>query len=434
MSDKRTKLIIGMDDTDSREGMCTTYLCALLRDEISSFADIIAEPVLVRLNPTIPYKTRGNASVALFVECDDPDRIVEHVTSKVASMACLDNENTNPGIVFVTGDQFEGVRNELSGFFRRAVKEVITIEEAKELASGLGLRFEMFKNGRGLIGALSACGAMLDPEWDHTYEYLAYRRKAVWGTLRSVDDASLFEADRQTYPDTWDTVDMVNDMVVCVPHSGDPVLYGIRGKDSSSVEKAASFVRSEPIERACTYRTNQGTDMHLIHVSGIGDIKEMHSYILEAEVASEPDTIRGGHTIFSLMDPEGKTIDCAAFEPTKNFRELVRKLIPGDRVVVYGSVTERTVNIEKIKILGLAVKYEISNPACPSCGKRMKSAGSGQGYRCRKCGTSSMDTKRYEIKRDIEVGFYEVPPCARRHLAKMLVRFENEDVPVFPGR
>ncbi|WP_340819843.1 tRNA(Ile)(2)-agmatinylcytidine synthase [Methanolobus sp. WCC4] len=434
MSDKRTRLIIGLDDTDSREGMCTTYLCALIRDEISSFADTIAEPILVRLNPTIPYKTRGNASVALFVECDDPERVMDHVTEKVASMACLDNENTNPGIVFITDDRFEAVRDELSGFFRRAVKEVLTIYEAKELASVLGLRFEAFKNGRGLIGALSACGAMLNPDWDHTYEYLAYREKDAWGTPRSVDEASLFEADRQTYPDTWDTVDLANNMVVCVPHAGDPVLYGIRGKDRSSVENAASFVVSEPVERVCIYRTDQGTDMHLIPVSGIGDIKEMHSYILEGEVGSVPKTIRGGHTIFSLKDDQGQTIDCAAFEPTKNFRELIRELIPGDRVVVYGSVTERTVNIEKIKVLELAKKYEVSNPACPSCGKRMKSAGAGQGYRCRKCGTSSMETERSELKRAIGVGFYEVPPCARRHLAKQLIRFENEDLPVFPGR
>ncbi|MBP1910451.1 tRNA(Ile)(2)-agmatinylcytidine synthase [Methanolobus bombayensis] len=434
MSSEHTKLIIGIDDTDSREGMCTTYLCALLRDDLSSFVQVISEPILVRLNPTIPYKTRGNASVALFLECRDSQKVIDLVIDTVASMACLDGENTNPGVVFVIEEQFGNVKNKLSSFFRRAVKDVITIDEAKELSSELDLKFRAFKNGRGLIGALSACGAMLDPDWDHTYEYLAYREKEVWGTKREVEELSLFEADRQTYPDTWDTVDHVNNITVCVPHSGDPVLYGIRGKDISSVEKAASFVISEPVERMCIYRTNQGTDMHLIHVSGISEIKEMHSYILEGEVFSEPATIRGGHTIFSLKDSAGNLIDCAAFEPTKNFRELVRKLIPGDRIVVYGSVTENTLNIEKIKLLELVKAYEIRNPLCPSCGKRMKSAGSGQGYRCKKCGTRSEFTENKELKRDVLPGFYEVPPCARRHLAKQLLRFENDDLPIYPGR
>jgi tRNA(Ile2)-agmatinylcytidine synthase len=434
MSSENTKMVIGIDDTDSREGMCTTYLCALLRDELSSFAQVISEPILVRLNPTIPFKTRGNASVALLIECDDMGKIIRHVTGKVSSMACLDNENTNPGVVFVDEKQFDSVRYKLSSFFKRAVKDVITIDEAKGLASELNLQFQAFKNGRGLIGALSACGAMLDPDWDHTYEYLAYREKDVWGTRRSVDESSLFEADKQTYPDTWDTVDLVNDMVVCVPHSGDPVLYGIRGKNADSVKKAASFVVSEPVERVCIYRTNQGTDMHLISVSSISEIEEMHSYILEGDVSSEPVTIRGGHTIFTLKDASGDVIDCAAFEPTKNFRELIRKLIPGDRAIVYGSVTENTINIEKIKITGLAKAYEIRNPLCPSCGKRMKSAGSGQGYRCKKCSTSSDIPEKTEVKRDIVPGFYEVPPCARRHLAKQLLRFKNEEVPVFSGR
>ncbi len=434
MSSEYTKMIVGIDDTDSRDGMCTTYLCALLRDELSSYAKTVSDPILVRLNPTIPYKTRGNASVALFLECNEPYKVMDHVVQRVSSMACMENENTNPGIVFITGDQFEKVRKTLGDFFRHAVKEVITIDEANELASGLGLNFKTFKNGRGLIGALSACGAMLNQDWDHTYEYIAYRELDVCGTTRFVDEDSLFEADRQTYPDTWDTVDLKNEMVVCVPHAGDPVLYGIRGKDASSVEKAISFIRSEPVERVCIYRTNQGTDMHLIPASSIGDIQEMHSYILEGLVCCEPKTIRGGHTIFSLKDAVGDTIDCAAFEPTKNFRELIRKLIPGDRIVVYGSVTERTVNIEKIKIIDLSPKYEVRNPLCPYCGKRMKSAGLDQGYRCRKCGTSSMVTERSEIKREIEVGFYEVPPCARRHLAKQLLRFEKDDLPVFPGR
>lgn len=434
MSTEYTKMVIGIDDTDSREGMCTTYLCALLRDELSSFANIIAEPILVRLNPTIPYKTRGNASVALFVQCKEPRKVMEHVLQRVSSMACMDNENTNPGVVFITDDKFDKVRDALRDFFRRAVKEVIRIDEAKELASGLDITFEAFKNGRGLIGALSACGAILSPDWDHTYEYLAYRETDMWGTRRCVDEDSLFEADVQTYPDTWDSVDMKNNMVVCVPHSADPVLYGIRGKNASSVEKAASFVRSESVERVCTYKTNQGTDMHLIPISRISDIQEMHSYILEGVVLCEAKTIRGGHTIFSLKDAVGDTIDCAAFEPTKNFREIIRKLIPGDMVVVYGSVTERTINIEKIMISRLSPKYEVKNPVCSSCGKRMKSAGSGQGYRCKKCGTRSDLTERSELKRELEAGFYEVPPCARRHLAKQLLRFEEEDLSFFPSR
>ncbi|MDW7732447.1 MAG: tRNA(Ile)(2)-agmatinylcytidine synthase [Methanolobus sp.] len=434
MSCDKTRMIIGIDDTDSREGMCTTYLGALLADEFSSFGEQIGDLLLIRLNPTIPYKTRGNASVGICVECQDPKKVIDHVISRIATFARMDCENTNPGVAFVLEGDFEGVKADLGDFFRKAVRDVIAIDEAKSLANELGLIFRAFKNGRGLIGALAACGAMLNPDWDHTYEYLTYRKKEVWGTPRVVDSDSLHKADDCTYPETWDSVDRVNRIVVCVPRSPDPVLYGIRGNSREAVTEAMGMVRSEETERSCIYRTNQGTDMHLIHASGVDDVCGMHSYILEGTVGAAARTIQGGHSIFVLRDDSGKTIDCAAFEPTKNFRDIVRRLIPGDRVVVYGSVMDDTLNIEKMNVLSLAEKSESRNPECPSCGKRMKSAGAGQGYRCRKCGTAAQDHETVHLDRNIGPGFYEVPPCARRHLAKPLVRFNTSDTDLFPGR
>lgn len=434
MSCHKTRMIIGIDDTDSREGMCTTYLGALLAGELSSFCGQVGDPLLIRLNPTIPYKTRGNASVAICVECQDPEKVISHVISRIATFARMECENTNPGVAFVLGSDFEEAKADLGDFFRRAVRDVISIDEAKSLADELGLTFRTFKNGRGLIGALAACGAMLDPDWEHTYEYLTYRQKEVWGTPRFVDSESLHEADECTYPETWDSVDRVNRIVVCVPRSADPVLYGIRGNSREAVTEAVGMVRSEEIERSCIYRTNQGTDMHLIHAAGVNDVCGMHSYILEGTVRTAARTIQGGHSIFVLMDDSGKTIDCAAFEPTKNFRDVVRGLIPGDRLVVYGSVMDDTLNIEKMNVLSLAEKSETRNPECPSCSRRMKSAGAGQGYRCRKCGTASQHPETVHLERNIGPGFYEVPPCARRHLAKPLIRFKTSDTVLFPGR
>jgi tRNA(Ile2)-agmatinylcytidine synthase len=78
------------------------------------------------------------------------------------------------------------------------------------------------------------------------------------------------------------------------------------------------------------------------------------------------------------------------------------------------------VNLEKIKINTLSLQ-DLRNAVC--CGKRMKSAGRGQGYRCEKCGSTRKDKVVEIIPRKISTGFYEVPPSARRHLAKPLVRY-----------
>ncbi|MCQ1536214.1 DUF1743 domain-containing protein [Methanosarcina sp. KYL-1] len=428
-------MIIGIDDTDSNEGMCTTYLGALLLEELQAFGTVETPPILVRLNPTIPYKTRGNAAVALKLRTDCPEKVMGHVINRIRELARLECEKTNPGAVFIPEEACERLKPVLLAFMEEAVRDVIEIERAKALISELGIPAKGLKNGRGLIGALAACGAMLNLEkWDHTFEYLAYRQQENWGTPRFVDKESLFEADRETYPETWDTVDLANGLVVCVPHSADPVLFGIRGKSPKTVTRAASMVRAEPAARFAVYRTNQGTDMHLLPAANLAEIRDMHSYRAEGTVSAAPKTIQGGHVIFSLRDRKGNEIDCAAFEPTKNFRALVRKLMPGDRIALSGSVMSRTLNIEKIEIKALAPLYTEENPKCPECGKHMKSAGQGQGFRCKKCGTAAPSKVRCETERSLVPGFYEVPPCARRHLAKPLVREGCQDCKVHPAR
>ena len=57
-------LHIGIDDTDSLDGGCTTWLITEIISELSDL-DLIAPPRLVRLNPNVPWKTRGNGALAL---------------------------------------------------------------------------------------------------------------------------------------------------------------------------------------------------------------------------------------------------------------------------------------------------------------------------------------------------------------------------------
>ena len=57
-------LHIGIDDTDSVTGGCTTWLATEIIKELSEF-DLIGHPRLVRLNPNVPWKTRGNGAVAM---------------------------------------------------------------------------------------------------------------------------------------------------------------------------------------------------------------------------------------------------------------------------------------------------------------------------------------------------------------------------------
>jgi tRNA(Ile2)-agmatinylcytidine synthase len=415
-------MIIGIDDTDSREGMCTTYLAAVLMGELKKYGMIKGYPLLVRLNPNIIYKTRGNAAIAIPLELKNntgAEKVKALVIETVKNMAVLSDENTNPGAVFIE-NATENMQAELAHFSMRAVQDVLEIREAKELLKRHGISHKGFKNGRGLIGALAAAGFCLCGLPDSTYELIAYREKKHWGTPREINEGSVWSADAATHPDTWDTVDYENKRIVFAPHSPDPILFGIRGNSESAVRRAFSMIKSEPVELHAVYKTNQNTDMHLVHAR-IDEAQDDRSYILKGCVSRAPGTIKGGHVFFELSK-NGSALDCAAFEPTKGFRRIIKQLRPGDEVEVYGSVKGRTLNIEKIRIITLNI-HELRNPLC--CGRRMKSMGRGQGYRCEKCGAIKKEQAIETVSRGISTGFYEAPSSARRHLAKPLIRFQE---------
>jgi tRNA(Ile2)-agmatinylcytidine synthase len=111
-----------------------------------------------------------------------------------------------------------------------------------------------------------------------------------------------------------------------------------------------------------------------------------------------------------------------AYEPTKNFRSTIRQLLTGDEVIVLGSFKKGSINLEKIGILAVARAERTRPPFCTACEKRMTSDGRAKGWKCKKCGARSDEPEIREIPRALAPGWYEVPPTARRHLAKPLCR------------
>jgi tRNA(Ile2)-agmatinylcytidine synthase len=402
-------MLIGIDDTDSPQGMCTTYLGAVLARRLIQAHMHVREARLVRLNPNVTWKTRGNAAVMFDVE-GDPEQAFAVACNLVEELSDFTCENTNPGVVVV--DQKPD-----PAFYQKAVTDFCTIEEAVAILDAAGARYRGWKNRRGLIGATAAVASELA---DKTSEILVYREKERLGTSRNVDRASLFAAEAATIPHTWDTVDVVNDVVVCVPHTPDPVLFGIRGESPKWVIAARQIIESEKPGLEQIWVTNQGTDAHLLP-GKTGHLNELLSYYVPGTVTSVPKTKEGGHVSFIIKDGDF-SVRCMAYEPTKNFRQIIRQLLPGDRVIAVGSFKKGSINLEKMKIVSLAKAETIRPPLCTACNKRMTSDGKGKGYKCKKCDARADAPEVQEIPRALEPGWYEVPPTARRHLAKPLCR------------
>ena len=419
-------LHIGIDDTDSKDGMCTTYVGAVAIDSLKSQGvKLEGYPKLIRLNPNWKLKTRGNCAIAFTTKVQKHQIPVakETVLRTIEELAELHIETTNPGAVFYEGER---VPKKVRKFSKKVVQDITTIDEAEALAMEIGAEVHKFKLGRGIIGALAAIGNSLKRDW--TFELITYRKPENRGTQRKVDTASVVKMNTKTFPNTFDNLDPFTEEIRITPHTPCPILYGIRGEDAKTTLVAHKLVRAlEPIERFIVYKTNQGTDEHLRRAK-VAEVKPYWSVIVKGEVSSAPKIIPGGHVIFSMRDKTGK-IDCAAYEPTRQFRDVAKKLTIGDKVVAYGGVKEKpelplTTNLEKLSILKLVSVARKVNPMCPRCGKRMKSEGKGKGYSCKRCKVKvpTSAAKLVEMRREIEVGAFEVPPRARRHLAKPLVR------------
>ena len=414
-------LYIGIDDTDSPQGMCTTYLASQI---INKFQDngieLVDYPRLIRLNPFARFKTRGNGGVSLKILNDGKaDLAKQIVLEEVEELSMFDCDNTNPGVIFYDGE----ITQEMEDYAFRAIYEFISIEEAEEFGKSVGCEIHKFKKGRGIIGSIAAISLPLD---DFTYELLAYRVAENFGTERQIDYDSVYEMDRQTFPDTFENIDYSENYIAIEPKTPCPVLYGIRSNTVEALKKAKGIVKvSEPIGDWCIFKTNQHTDMHIQKASDIASMKQYGCYCVEGEVKNRPKIIDGGHMFFYIKDDSGE-IECGAYEPTKNFRKIVSHLRPGDIIKAYGGIGEQnTFNVEKFQVVKLN-DVEYQNPIC-ECGKRMTSAGKNKGFKCKKCGNRITSDEKVPIKiqRFLEnAQFYETPVSARRHLSKPICRMD----------
>ena len=318
------KLHIGFDDTDSLKGSCTTHLATLITTEIFNQVTFLDFPNLIRLNPNIPYKTRGNGAIALRIsgERSDLENSKEVVINLTEKFARIEDENTNPGIVFLEGE----VPSKVMDFSKRAMWDVLTINEAEKFEKMNKIQLIKYRNGRGIVGGLSAIGNLLTN--DFTYEHLTYRLPEKYGTKRLINRESIIAADKAT-PLTFNNVDYDYSAVMITPRGADPVFSGIRGETVSEVIKAWNLIEPlEEIAMTMIFRTNQHTNQHFVNQFSIHELRPHISAIIKGTLSKQPFYIEGSHLIFTIKDNSGE-VDCAAYEPTKHFRGDLSKLTIG---------------------------------------------------------------------------------------------------------
>jgi tRNA(Ile2)-agmatinylcytidine synthase len=464
------RYLMGMDDTDSRFGHCTTHLGYLIVSELARAGCVIPTyPRLVRLNPNIPFKTRGNAAVCIEFEVasramsEEAFETAERLLEAEADVA----NGANSALIMAPADNYEydddddddGAAACLALFrklYERALRDVVNYRGVIRAVSQMGIRQRLLGNGMGIVGAAASLGFSCASD-DHTYELIAYRRPERCGTSRAVDPLSVRMMERKTFPHTFNSYDHESRRVLISPTGPDPVLAGIRGDSPSTVLEAFGMVHIEEEKKEALgymiYATNQCTEAHLKKELTM-PLKVYSAGWLEGPIFSIKPC-RGGHLEIQLgaaaiTAAAGPTAIGMVYEPSGDLRRIARSLRPGDVVRLYGGVRRAStlnpavLNVEKIEILEVSRDEEATkvNPECPVCGLRMKSEGRAKGFQCRRCGhrcrhrrqrrstTARATNLNHAVvttaPERIYPGVYLPSPRAQRHLTKQLVRYGRE--------
>ncbi|MDR1405055.1 MAG: tRNA(Ile)(2)-agmatinylcytidine synthase [Candidatus Methanoplasma sp.] len=430
-------MYVALDDTDSVNGNCTTFLATEIISELCEEMDLIGYPRLVRLNPAVPWKTRGNGSLVMKfgkgkgkktytgniagrdIFCYEkaasyePDEKV--IINRIIPLIKENSEpDANPGLVVSR-------RKPSQSLYWKGVRTILDRNIAENEIRRIGAFVYEMGNGRGIIGAV--CGMAWRPG-DSTLELLTYRPRDRWGTERIFEPLSIMKADA-SLPSTFNNWEERTQKIAMVPATPCPIMYGLRGDSGADLINGKNIIKTEPLDRWVIFLTNQGTDDHIIYNS-----KERvpnQSYYVEGKVTGSR-RIAGGHVFTDILTKHG-SVTVGAYEPSKEFRYLFDNLCNGDIIGAMGEMRAepRTLNAEKVRVISVADRYaKVSNPLCTGCGRTMESVGRDKGYRCRKCHTFSAEPKRIGSMRWVREGWYEPPAAARRHLSKPLKRMGLE--------
>jgi len=418
-------LHIGIDDTDSPKGMCTTFLAYKIINRLKKEnVDFLDFPNLVRFNPNIPWKTRGNGAVGIKISTSNPKKIKNLVKKFVKQYSDVKN-GANPGLVFC---QDEKIPSEFSKLSSDAMWKLIHRNEAKKILSKHNFDFFYLGNGQGLVGATGVIGYNFQ---DETYELLSYRKSSQFGKKRFIDKSKVKEMQEKTYPNTFNSFDSKKNKVLLMPHGPDPVFYGVRGENSKTLISASKMIKpKEKLAGYLIFKSNQGTSDHLKNEINVNNFLPYTSGTLQGTVNGVPIVTKGGHVFFSMTVNNVK-IHCAVYKPTR-ITDVAKELIIGDMIKVGGGIRKATkthpriLNLEFIQILKLEKKSKLINPFCKTCQKHMKSKGKNQGFQCVKCKKTSLHKTHQSITRSLKKQIYMPDVSAHRHLTKPVQRMKQK--------
>ena len=367
---------LGLDDTDSLEGGCTTLV---FHELLNALPCEHGEPRLTRLWPFAAQRTRGNASLS--VELFTDDSIIEWL-----------DKYWKDKILPLKG-QLSKSEHSLREQFPSDPGMTLFNEQPSEQYYWDAVRGEVgFYDGGHQWGGQGRVGAAASCAWREatpTWEGIAWR-----SGQREVSESALAIVDEME--GTFLCRDPRTNRGLIAPRGPCPVMFGVRATSLEVATKATDILvnGSASTIGSRVFTTNQASGDH---------IQETRNMVIK-----EKEILQGGHVILNRK--------CIAFSESGDVNKIAQWLEIGDCIEYMGLEYQGKLHLEAIKV---TESKSLSRPLC-ECGSRMKSMGSGQGVRCPKCKSQTDEAWNEEDRIPPLTGWVQPPVDKRRHLAKSL--------------
>ena len=417
---------LGLDDTDTLAGGCTTLVFHQLLENLPSYVSI-REARLVRLWPFAKKRTRGNAAMAaeLVLLNDQSNVITDLKQIETATKSLLEHLDNwwNEHIAPLEGEVEQSTHNDRpqvptepgmvwfneqpdETFYRMAVAENVILSQAPIADKSWG--------SHGIIGATAATSWAAQSS---TWEAIAWREDCS-STVREICERTLSVID--SWQGTFMSRDSRKGRSLIAPRGNCPVLFGVRARDKKTANNAAKKLlgaeATQPSSGMRIFMTNQASDDHLTEI--------FSGKVISTKVLSR------GHVILKMnsndaeiTEGEEVTIEEStwmAFSQSGDVKNLAQWLQAGDVIKGKGLLAEDgALHLEKLKLFEASERNK-RRPPCEKCGKTVKSQGRNNKLRCPACKNLQENIWIYNPQNPPHRGWVQPPSDHRRHLSRPL--------------
>ena len=398
---------IGLDDTDSLEGGCTTWDFHKLLTLIEGLDYVqVKIPRLVRLWPFAPHRTRGNAALSCEIKLPEENifefiKFLDNWFSKTYSKDGDSLSESHPSLIWSNDQPPESwYWDSVRGY----VNPDLRLQDIESLSH---MKCWYRNSNRGIVGASSSIAWRGNNDW--TWEATAWRERCKIGTKRMVSNSRVLGMS-ELFVDTILNRNPNMHKSLIAPRTPCPVLYGIRSETADSAKNAHNWLQEhDDVERAFSmrvHRSNQATDDHILGIA-------------KGVVISKTTEVKGGHASISVFS-NGRRETLVAFKQGGLVNTLLRESTAGDVVEWRGIKSiDGCVHLESLVVID-SVPRNLNRPKC-ICGNRLHRQGKGQPLLCSACGNTSFSYWLSD-KFSGEGKWVQPPPEHRRHLTKPLNR------------